>query len=96
MAIISTGQVNKIQDDKHEKQAKLRRFQGELMSIESDRNRLSRKVEDTNLELRIAQKKWTELGFEIKEKQDMLKKSQSELQFLEEEIRVIKKKINML
>lgn len=93
---MTSSQFGRQDGDNSEKQAKLRRFESELVVFESDRNKLARKTEETNLELRIAQKKWNDLGFEIKEKQDLLKKNQDKLQFLEEEIRILKKKINTL
>lgn len=82
--------------DDRSKQAALRRFQGDLIALESDRVKLARKVEEVTLELRLDQKKWTTLGLEIKEKQEMMKKSQSRLDFLDEEIRSLKRKINNL
>lgn len=79
-------------DDAKNKATK-RRLENDLISLESERSKFLRKVESMELDLRVLQKKYTALGFEIKDKQEEVKKSQGNLQFLDEEVRVLKKKV---
>lgn len=90
-----TGTVSK-DDEKEKKNADKRRFENDLIALQSDQKKSEKKVENLELDLRVLQKKYTAIGFEIKDKQEEMKKSQSDMQFLEEEVRVLKKKINNL
>jgi peptidoglycan hydrolase CwlO-like protein len=78
------------------RKADRRRFENDLISMQADRTRLLRQAEAAVTDLRVLQKKYIEIGFEIKDKQAETKKSESNLIFLEEEIRVLKKKITSL
>jgi chromosome segregation ATPase len=87
---------NSVDKDKKDKQAALRRLQSEMVILDSDRVKMERKTADLDLELRNLQRKWTAMGLEIKEKQELLKKTRQNLGFVTEEIRQLKKKINNL
>lgn len=96
MAIASfPAQSTKNEEDAKNKADK-RRFENDLIAMESDRSKFLRKVESMDLELRVMQKNYTTLGFAIKDKQAEVKKSHDNVQFLDEEIHVLKKKINNL
>lgn len=96
MALASFKESSITSGDDAKKNADKRRFENDLISMEADESRFLKKVEAMELDLRILQKNYTALGFEIKDKHEEMQKSQSSLQFLEEEIRVLKKKINNL
>lgn len=96
MAIASfPAQKTKNEDDAKQRAVK-RRLENDLISMEADQSKHSRNVESLELDLRTLQKQYVALGFEILDKQEEVKKHQSELQFLDEEIRALKKKINNL
>jgi peptidoglycan hydrolase CwlO-like protein len=78
------------------KKADKRRFESDLLSMQSDYAHMVRLMESVELELRVLQKKYTQTGFDIKDKQEELQKSKSKMIFLNEEIRIIKKKISNL
>ncbi len=78
------------------KRADKHRFEDDLVVLESDRYRALKKVEDMELDLRTMQKNYTAMGFAIKDKQEEMKKQQSQMQFLDEEIHTLKKKIDNL
>ncbi len=84
-----SGDDAKKKSDKH-------RFENDLVVMQSDWGKMSRQIEATDTDLRVMRKQYTTLGFVIKEKEDELKKNRSKMDFLEEEMRVLKKRINNL
>lgn len=94
MALAFTGSQSGKSEENAQRQATLRRLEGDLISLESDRSKLAKNVDAINLELRDMQKKWNQLGLDIKDKQKFVKKDEERLRFFEEEIRVLKKKMN--
>jgi peptidoglycan hydrolase CwlO-like protein len=80
------------QDDAKNKADK-RRFENDLMMMQGERSTAQKNIDAAELDIRVLQKKYTALGFEIKDKQAAVKTSQGKLQFLDEEIRILKKKI---
>lgn len=85
----ASGDDAKKKSDKH-------RFESDLVVMQSDWGKMSRQVDATDTDLRVMRKQYTTLGFAIKEKEEELKKNRSKMDFLEEEIRVLKKRINNL
>lgn len=96
MSLAFTGSQSGKSEDNAQRQAALRRLEGDLISLESDRSKLAKNVDAINLELRDMQKKWNQLGLDIKDRQKIVKKDEERLRFFEEEIRVLKKKMNNL
>lgn len=90
------GSASSDNSEDEKKKADKRRFENDLISMESDRSKFAQKVEAIELDLRTLQKNYNNLGFEIKDKQAEVKKHQGDLEFLDEEIRILKKKVNNL
>jgi peptidoglycan hydrolase CwlO-like protein len=80
-------------EDEAKNKATKRRFENDLMAMQSDQSKFLRNVEALEVDLRVLRKNYTDIGFAIKDKQEEVKKSQSNLQFLEDEIHALKKKI---
>jgi predicted nucleic acid-binding Zn-ribbon protein len=81
-------------EDASKKKAAQRRIEDELIVVQSDRSKINRRLEDAEIELRTLQKQYTQIGFSIKDKQTEVKKDRERAHFLDEEIRVLKKKLN--
>lgn len=96
MGLSSFTESTTKEDDKQKKKAEKHRLENDLIVLQSDQRKFEKKVEAIELELRTLQKNYTALGFQIKDKQEEVKKSQGNMQFLDEEVRVLKKKINNL
>lgn len=79
-----------------QKRAEKRRFEYDLIILESDRSKFDKKQEAEEKMLRVLKKQYDEKRFEIEEKEKEFKKNEERLRFMNEEIRALKKKINSL
>lgn len=96
MALSSFPSSRSAKDDQTKDKAALRRLESDLIILESDKSKLDREIAALELELRDIKTKWTRMGMEMQTKEATLKKKQQSLGFAMEEIRQLKKKINVL
>jgi len=92
----SSGSGGRKTDDVAEKRAKQRRIQGDMAIYQSDARKLEREVQLLQLQARDAEKKLRLLELDVKTKKDLVKKKESALFEANEQLRQLKKKLNLL
>ena len=78
------------------KQAEQRRIQGDMVIYQSDMQKLEREMNLLRLQLRDSEKKLKALTLDIKTKQDLIKKKERSVFEVDEQLRQLKRKLNLL
>lgn len=82
---------DKKRDDRIEKM----RMEQDEMILRADVMKFKRLAEEAEMELRVLEKKRIDLGFEIEDAEGKRKKAEEELHFKEEELKELRKKIQI-
>lgn len=85
-----------MQEPNVDKKAQLRRLQSDLLILESDLRRNERKKSEIQMMLKKLKHQRDLLIIEIKSKEDEIKKIDSNQFIINEDIKMLKKKINLL
>lgn len=90
-----TDPHGKVMSDE-ERKAAVNRLQQDLTIYQSDALAKGRELENIRMELRVYEKKLKELTLEIQSRQKDVKKKENDLFVIQEEIKHVKKRINVL
>lgn len=79
-----------------EKEKQRRRLESDQIMYTSDLNKLLRELNDAKVAIKTLERKRLELDTLLKDSHDSVKKKEGEIEYLQEELRVLKKRIGLL
>lgn len=79
-----------------EKEKQRRRLESDQMMYTSDLAKVMRELNDAKVSIKTLERKRLELDTLIKAAHDAVKKKEGEVEYLEEELRILKKRIGLL